>query len=168
MHRNMLSVVFKNFSMEFWVIWKSKISSQSSSFTCVCRFLDTILVHLFVIALCRLQCIPTFNLTSKLYWLYSVHLVSILSSYLPHLPFSSPFFVYYCSLSSIFASFNSVFAVYVASSLFTFLWRWRICSGLLLGYLGLFAVSWYKFCTSFFASLCVWHSYLVICLMFAF
>ena len=57
-------------------------------------------------------------LTSKLCWLYSVSLVSIYSvlTYHSYIPFSSSFFVYYYSLSSIFASLISVFAAYVASS----------------------------------------------------
>ena len=54
-------------------------------------------------------------LASKLCWLYSVSLVSIYSvlTYHSYIPFSSSFFVYYYSLSSIFASLISVFAAYV-------------------------------------------------------
>ena len=58
----------------------------------VCSFLDTFWYICFVIAFCRLQYIPNFN-CSKFYWLYSVPLVSIFSSYLPHLSFSLPFLI---------------------------------------------------------------------------
>ena len=56
----------------------------------VCSFLDTFWYICFVIAFCRLQYIPNFN-CSKFYRLYSVPLVSIFSSYLPHLSFFLPF-----------------------------------------------------------------------------
>ena len=129
MHGGMLSVVLKNFSMEFWLFWKSKIiSSQSSSFI----FLQFFGYYWYIcLWLLCVGCSTFPPLTSKLYWLYSVTLVSILSSYLPHLHFSSPFFVYYCSLISIFANLSFVFAVYVVSSLFTSSSRWHVCSELL-------------------------------------
>ena len=52
-----LLVFFKNFSRDFWVFWKSKIISYHQSH--VCSFLDTFWYICFVIALCRLQYIPT-------------------------------------------------------------------------------------------------------------
>ena len=88
MHGSRLSVVFKNFSMEFRVILNLNMSSQSSSFTCL-QFLDTIW-YICLWLLC-VGCSIFPPLTSKLCWLYSVPLFSILSSYLPHLPFSRHF-----------------------------------------------------------------------------
>ena len=128
MHGSILSVVFKNFSLRFWVIFSQEYH-LSHHHSHVCSFLDTI-CYICLWLLC-VGCRTFPPLTSKLCWLYSVPLVIILSSYLPHLPFSLTFFVYYYSISSIFAILSSVFVVYVASSLFTFLSRWHVCSGLL-------------------------------------
>ena len=128
MHGSILSVVFKNFSIRFWVTF-SQGYHLSHHHSHVCSFLNTV-CYICLWLLC-VGCSTFPPLTSKFCWLYSVPLVIILSSYLPHLPFSLTFFVYYYSISSIFAILSSVFLVYVASSLFTFLSRWRVCSGLL-------------------------------------
>ena len=128
MHGSILSVVFKNFSLIFWVIFSQEYHLNHHH-SHVCSFLDTI-CYICLWLLC-VGCRTFPPLTSKLCWLYSVPLVIILSSYLPHLPFSLTFFVYYYSISSIFAILSSVFVVCVASSLFTFLSRWHVCSGLL-------------------------------------
>ena len=81
----MSSVVFKNFSMDFWVFLKVK-NHQSSSLTCLQFFGNTLWL------LCA-GCITFSHSTSKLYWLYSVPLVNIYSGFMNHscLPFSSPF-----------------------------------------------------------------------------
>ena len=88
MHTNMLSVVLKSFSVNFWVFWKSKIIS-----VIIIRMSSVFWIHFgtFVLWLLCAGCSTFPPLTSKLYWLYSVPLVSILSSYLPHLTFSSLF-----------------------------------------------------------------------------
>ena len=123
-----LSVVFKNFSIRFSVIFSQKYH-LSHHHSHVCSFLDTI-CYICLCLLC-VGCSTFPPLLGKLYLLYSVPLITILSSYLLHLPFSLTFFVYHYRISSIFVIPSSVFVVYVASSLLTFLSRWHVCSGLL-------------------------------------
>ena len=113
-----LSVVFKNFSIRFWVIFIQKYH-LSHHHSHVCSFLDTI-CYICLCLLC-VGCSTFPPLPSKFYLLYSVPLITILSSYLLHLPFSLTVFVYHYRISSIFAILSSIFAVYVASWLFTFL-----------------------------------------------
>ena len=146
MHGSMLSVVFKNFSMEFSVIWKLENIMSVIIIHMSAVFFDTIW-YICLWLLC-VGCSTFPPLTSKLYWLYSVPLVSILSSYLPHLPFSSPF------LFTITASvpFLLVLVPFLPSMLRHHCLRLYQDGTFVLDFcrtFGLFAVSGYYFCTIF-------------------
>ena len=89
MHGTLLSVVFRNFSIDIWLFWKSRIIISLS----IIHMSTVFWIHIgtFVLWLPCAGCSTSPPLTSKLYWLYSVPLISILSSYLLHLSFSLPF-----------------------------------------------------------------------------
>ena len=78
----------------------------------VCSLLDTFWYICFVIALCRLQYIPTINYYIILA-IFSTF-CSVFTQFLPITPtFLLTIFVYNYSLSSIFASLSTIFAIFL-------------------------------------------------------